>query len=367
MGYSCFTLEPLTRDNFLRQFYEDSGLLDIGGLRESLINVLKKTDTPTFDQAFQLLHLFLLIEIDPEVKERLSHESFGQVLLGDSFSNEIRDQLIAELHKFHRSIDLREVLRRCQKIAEAFLIDTPASNPTGDSVELWWALEALLWRAYEALKSTNILLEHGVIEDHVTLGIAQEALIRFKFLRSNPNSVRDFFAQDLYGEHLQMCRILGWAETNDVAVPDSLAKRQTAVLDRLKSLGFDIRNTEIKKRLKKLRDDLNWRKLVVLEGPSEDVFMSHPPIRYQEIFTPRDYVAHSLTQTWEAYAVIDGDSLSIRCSIDDPLHDVPPLSLFTWADFFAAQKVMRPQLLTDYDEWCRTISKGISISTQAGA
>jgi len=295
----------------------------------------------------------LISEVNPKFKKELE----GLPQLAEIWVAPKLAEIVAKLQAFHAGIQLNEISSLLLRISEAFISDPPKANPTAHSPDVWLALEALLWRGYEALKATTALLDVGVLENLVTLGIAQEALIRFRYLDIKPERLIDFKANDAFGEWQTLDEFRTWGLESGIPLPAQHTDLLTNATAELKLLGFDPTLQDDRKRLIDIRRKLGWKGMIILEDAEAEVFGSRSSLRYQEVFTPRDRVAHSLSQIWGRYVELDGDTVKTGSSIRSST-TTQPIALFVWADLFDRMKTLRPQLITDYGRWCEVLYGG---------
>ncbi|GEM_PF-5490358 len=337
------------RDKLIWPLYELVGLFENTGLEDVLRAYIDAGKATTWDGALIDFHFASLHEVIPEI-----NQDAGKLFtFDDAWQGDTAERMRTCLRQFHQQHPPTPASFQIQlDIADQFIyqpISQPVIEKLGLPVAL--ALEVMLLRAYECLKSTNILMQHPLIEHRVTLAMAQEALILWKKFWNEPATVLDFERLSHFGRLKDDEATKQWQEKTFRTVDPDLLGTIDKTKKVLQDLNCDPDDPGTRRRIRALNPGFPWQKMVILDEHEKETFGIRPAYRYKDVFGDRNIVAHSLPRCWDSYVRIEQGELKRVCGPTDEPSPPHYMAMFIWSDFFEALRAMRETLETDYALW----------------
>ena len=331
------SLGDMNDGSFLEAHYESAGLLDCAPIKNSLVT--------------WLIHGGSVDEFWEVTDSELQRARAGMPHPHDRVFGS-PDDMIRLNENLDRVCQPAEVLDRFLRIADS-VIERVAEGYGHKEVNHAQALEATLWRAFDALKSIAVLRREGLVNAiEGEIRAAQEALLLHQWFTRSKKKAHDFRVRSYWNEAIQMVEATRFNQERFGHSDPRVDAQGRQRISELKALGVvaAIVDGELQTKSNLPKCEPRWQDLV--KDPNlEAVFGDEQYRYYLDGFLRGNRSLHCLATGWDRYVAIEGGKLELKGMAAGKPVRIPMITYVPMLEFARALKVARPSFRDVYVNW----------------
>lgn len=180
------------------------------------------------------------------------------------------------------------------------------------NMEHWRALEALVWRTYDAIHSACILLNHGLVADAlVAIRCATEASVKFKYLLKHPEGVEKLQSISQFSELIVHHESIEASKALNESPHPEVVQKYEKLQSSLRSNGYELRMDKKKRPEVEPRLSDSWKNHFIDKSAAKAFGDKNAHVVVKSLFDMGNAFAHSQYSVWDGWVQIKGQKLVV--------------------------------------------------------